>query len=114
MLRLRMFLAGCDENKGSAEYSNEVRDHGRSTKSGIRPEAAGGHRAPHQIATTLAARVSVLEYETVLKTGKFVVIAHSTAEEAARAREIIRRTNPEALAEHPLPATTTVASVAKA
>jgi len=34
------------------------------------------------------------------KTGKFVLIAHGTAEEIARAREIISRTNPEALEEH--------------
>jgi hypothetical protein len=43
---------------------------------------------------------SILRYETALKTGKFVVIAHGTAEEATRAREIISRTNPEALEEH--------------
>jgi hypothetical protein len=43
---------------------------------------------------------SILRYETALKTGKFVLIAHGTAEEATRAREIINRTNPEALEEH--------------
>jgi uncharacterized membrane protein len=43
---------------------------------------------------------SILKYETALKTGKFVLIAHGTAEEATRAREIIRNTNPEALEEH--------------
>jgi uncharacterized membrane protein len=43
---------------------------------------------------------SILQYETALKTGKFVLIAHGTAEEVARAREIINRTNPEALEEH--------------
>ncbi len=43
---------------------------------------------------------SILRYETAVKTGKFVVIAHGTAEEATRAREIINRTNPEALEEH--------------
>jgi hypothetical protein len=43
---------------------------------------------------------SILRYETALKTGKFVVIAHGTAAEAARAREIIKRTNPEVLEEH--------------
>jgi hypothetical protein len=43
---------------------------------------------------------SILQYETALKTGKFVLIAHGTAEEATRAREIINRTNPEALEEH--------------
>jgi hypothetical protein len=47
-------------------------------------------------------RNSVLQYETAIKTGKFVVIAHGTADEAARAREIISRTNPEALDEHEL------------
>ncbi len=45
---------------------------------------------------------SVLQYETALKTDKFLVIAHGTAEEAVRAREIINRTNPESLAEHQL------------
>ena len=43
---------------------------------------------------------SILQYETALRTGKFVLIAHGTREEAARAREIINRTNPEALQEH--------------
>jgi hypothetical protein len=40
---------------------------------------------------------SVLKYETGIKTGKFVLIAHGTAQDAIRAREIIDRTNPEAL-----------------
>lgn len=43
---------------------------------------------------------SILQYETALKTGKFVLIAHGTSEDAIRAREIINRTNPEALEEH--------------
>ena len=43
---------------------------------------------------------SILQYETAIKTGKFVLIAHGTAEEATRAREVIARTNPEALVEH--------------
>jgi len=43
---------------------------------------------------------SILQYETALKSGKFVVIAHGTAEESSRAREMINRTNPEALEEH--------------
>jgi hypothetical protein len=43
---------------------------------------------------------SILQYETDLTTGKFVVIAHGTAEEVTRAREMISRTNPEALEEH--------------
>jgi len=45
---------------------------------------------------------SILQYETAVKTDKFVVIAHGSAEEAARAREIISRTNPEAVEEHQL------------
>ena len=43
---------------------------------------------------------SILQYETALKTGKFVVIAHGTAGDATRAREIIARTSPESLEEH--------------
>jgi uncharacterized membrane protein len=43
---------------------------------------------------------SILQYETALKTGKFVLIAHGTHEETTLAREIINRTKPEALAEH--------------
>jgi len=43
---------------------------------------------------------SILQYETAVSSGKYVVIAHGTAEETARAREIIARTNPEALNDH--------------
>jgi uncharacterized membrane protein len=43
---------------------------------------------------------SILQYETALRTGKFVLISHGTREETARAREIINCTNPEALQEH--------------
>ena len=43
---------------------------------------------------------SILQYETALKSGKFVVIAHGSAGETTHAREIINRTNPEALQEH--------------
>jgi len=42
----------------------------------------------------------ILRYEAALKTSKFVLVAHGTAEEASRAQEIINRTNPEALEEH--------------
>jgi uncharacterized membrane protein len=45
---------------------------------------------------------SILRYETALKTDKFVLIAHGSPEEAARAHEIIKRTSPE-LAEHHQP-----------
>ena len=43
---------------------------------------------------------SILQYETALKSGKFVVIAHGSAGETTHAREIINRTNPETLQEH--------------
>ena len=43
---------------------------------------------------------SILRYETALKIDKFVLLAHGTAEETTRAREIINRTHPEALEEH--------------
>ena len=43
---------------------------------------------------------SIAEYETALKSGKFIVIVYGTAGETTHAREIISRTNPERLAEH--------------
>jgi len=43
---------------------------------------------------------SILRYETALKSGRFVLIAHGSAGETIHAREIINRTNPEALEEH--------------
>ncbi len=43
---------------------------------------------------------SILQYETAVKSGKFVVIAHGSTEETTHAWEIIGRTNPEALEEH--------------
>ena len=43
---------------------------------------------------------SVLRYETALKTGKFLLIAHGTPEETAGARRTIERTNPEAVDHH--------------
>jgi uncharacterized membrane protein len=43
---------------------------------------------------------SILRYETALTTGKFVLIAHGSAEETAHARKIISETNPEASEEH--------------
>src|ERR1700688_1413738 len=36
---------------------------------------------------------SVLQYEVALKTDRFLLMVHGTAEEAARAREIIKGTN---------------------
>ena len=43
---------------------------------------------------------SILQYETAVKSGKYIVIAHGSDAETAHAREIISRTNPEALEAH--------------
>jgi uncharacterized membrane protein len=45
---------------------------------------------------------SILQYETAIKTGKFVLIAHGSPEEIARAQEVIKSTSPE-LSEHHQP-----------
>lgn len=46
---------------------------------------------------------SVPLYETAFKAVKFVVIAHCSAAEVERAREIMIRTTPESFVEHQLP-----------
>ena len=43
---------------------------------------------------------SILQYETAVKSGKYIVIAHGSDAETVHAREIISRTNPEALEAH--------------
>jgi hypothetical protein len=43
---------------------------------------------------------SVVRYETALKTGKFVLIAHGSTEDLARARKILDLTKPETLDHH--------------
>jgi hypothetical protein len=43
---------------------------------------------------------SILKYETALKAGKYVVIAHGTEADATQAKEILHRTEPEALDQH--------------
>ena len=43
---------------------------------------------------------SVLQYETAIKTGKFVLIAHGTIEDTKRAKTILNRTKPEILNHH--------------
>ena len=43
---------------------------------------------------------SVLQYETALKTDKFLLIAHGSADEITRAKEILNRTKPEILGHH--------------
>jgi len=45
---------------------------------------------------------SILKYETEVKNGKYVLIAHGTAQEAERAREIISGSNPESHWDHAL------------
>ncbi len=40
---------------------------------------------------------SIVTYETALKTGKYVLIVHGTAEETLKAKEIIQRTSPESV-----------------
>ncbi|MBI3357629.1 MAG: permease [Nitrospirae bacterium] len=52
---------------------------------------------------------SVLNYETALKSNKFILLAHGTAEEAVQARKIIQTTRPHSLDMH-----TTVAEEAGA
>jgi hypothetical protein len=43
---------------------------------------------------------SILRYETALKAGKFVLIAHGTLDEADRAKEILGRGKPDSLDQH--------------
>jgi Heat induced stress protein YflT len=45
---------------------------------------------------------SILDYELALKTDKFLVMAHGTAEDAARARDILKGTHPAELHLHSL------------
>jgi hypothetical protein len=43
---------------------------------------------------------SVLQYETAVKSGRYVLIAHGSEVEAVHAREIMSRIHPDALEEH--------------
>jgi hypothetical protein len=43
---------------------------------------------------------SILQYETDLKAGKFVLLAHGSVEDAARAKDILTRTDPAKLDHH--------------
>jgi len=43
---------------------------------------------------------SILQYETAVKSGKYVLIAHGSDVETVHAREVISRTNPEAMQEN--------------
>ena len=54
---------------------------------------------------------SIVQYETALQSGKFIVIAHGTAEEAAAAREIIHGTPAERTDVHAHPTNNFVAQL---
>lgn len=43
---------------------------------------------------------SILRYETAVKSGKYVLIAHGTAEEVAKAQETLKLTHPESIDRH--------------
>jgi hypothetical protein len=45
---------------------------------------------------------SILKYESAVKADKFVLLVHGTAEEAAKAQEILSRTKPAEVTDHPL------------
>jgi Heat induced stress protein YflT domain len=47
---------------------------------------------------------SVLKYETAMKADKYLLVAHGTAAEAARAKDILRTTGPSQLDQHTLEA----------
>ena len=44
---------------------------------------------------------SVLKYDTALKANKFLLVAHGTAGEVAKAKDIIQTTNPAEVNLHP-------------
>ena len=43
---------------------------------------------------------SILNYETAIKTGKFVLIVHGSLDDTTRAKEILHRTKPETFEHH--------------
>jgi hypothetical protein len=49
---------------------------------------------------------SVLNYEIALKTDRFLLLVHGTADQAAKARDILQATHPAQLHTHPLKAAT--------
>jgi hypothetical protein len=53
---------------------------------------------------------SIVEYESALKAGKFVVVAHGTVEEVAKARNVMNTLRPADLKEHTLEPAAAVAS----
>jgi hypothetical protein len=57
---------------------------------------------------------SILQYETALRSDKFVLIAHGTAAELVQARAVIGCTSAESVAQHPLAPLPSNGSVAAA
>jgi uncharacterized membrane protein len=51
---------------------------------------------------------SIIQYETALKTDKFVLIANGSVDDLTKAREILQLTKPEKLNDHPVGAAATV------
>jgi hypothetical protein len=47
-------------------------------------------------------RDSIVQYETALRTGKFVLVAHGSANDITLAKEILQHTKPETLDHHSL------------
>jgi hypothetical protein len=45
---------------------------------------------------------SIVEYETAVKVGNYVVIAHGTADEAAKAKSILNTSKPSSVSDHVL------------
>jgi hypothetical protein len=45
---------------------------------------------------------SILQYETAVKADKFLVVVHGTAEETAKAKDILSRTKSAEVTDHPL------------
>jgi hypothetical protein len=51
-------------------------------------------------------RDSIVQYETALKADKFLVVAHGTSDEVAKAKDILRITNSSGLTDHAIAPTT--------
>ena len=47
---------------------------------------------------------SILQYETAVKADKFLIVVHGSAEETAKAKDILSKTKPAEVAEHSLEA----------
>ena len=56
---------------------------------------------------------SILQYETAIKSDKFLLLAHGTADEVAKAKEIMRTARPAEVAVHALKQQETVGAAAR-